>query len=230
MGVNVSLKVPLTGENDSFILTGPCLCCGAEGEKVWKYHKKYNLKRWEKGRKRTALNNYSDDSGKPALGELFIELPYCKVHQVQTSRVRGATNALGWVVGGLVILVTAVIYINNSLDETGAARTARDANFWICLAPIFVFFMTFVVMKFFQDGFKLKISPLSANKDFPLKGNTKGACGLKIETKVDGGVPGEGMVRYFVNLDFQNPQAAGRFLEKYPQAVLNGFSLKSHLT
>ena len=230
MGVNVSLKVPLTGKKDSFILTGPCLCCGALGEKVWKYHTKYNLKRWGKSRKRMALNNYSDDSGKPAQGELFIELPYCKAHQVQTSGVRGLTNTLGWAVGGIVILISAVIYINSSLDETGAARTARGADFWICLAPIFVFFMTFVVMKFFQEGLKLKINPLSANKDFPLKGDTNGGCGLKIETKVDGGVPGEGIVRYFVNLEFQNPQSAGRFLEKYPQAVVNGFSLKSHLT
>ena len=230
MGVNVSLKVPLTGKNDSFILTGPCLCCAAEGEKVWKYHTKYNLKRWEKRRKSMALYNYSEVSGKPALGELFIELPYCKAHQVQTSRVRGLTNTLGWTVGGIVILITAVIYINNSLDETGAARTARDANFWICLAPIFVFLMTFVVMKFFQDGIKLKIGPLTAKKDITLKGDTNGGCGLKIETKVDGGVPGEDIVRYFVKLDFQNPQAAGRFLEKYPQAVVNGFSLKGHQT
>jgi hypothetical protein len=230
MGVNVSLKVPLTGKKDSFILTGPCLCCGAQGEKGWKYHKKYNLKRWEKRRKSMALHNYSEDSGKPALGELLIELPYCKAHQVQTNLLRSLTNTLGWVLGGIIILVTAVIYINNSLDETGAARTARDANFWICLAPIFVFFMTFVVMKFFQDGIKLKIGSLSAKKDLPLKRDTTSGCGLKIETEVDGGVPGEDIVRYFVKLDFQNPQAAGRFMEKYPQAVINGFSLKGHLT
>lgn len=226
MAVNVSLKVPLTGKKDSFILTGPCLCCGAQGEKGWKYHTRYNLKHWEKRRKRMVLHNYSDDSGKLALGELFIELPYCKAHQVQTSRVRGMTNTLGWAVGGIVILISAVIYINNSLDETGAARTARGANFWICLAPIFIFLMTFVVMKFFQDGLKLKNGPIPAKKDFPRKGNTNDGCGLKIETKVDGGVPGEGIVRYFVNLEFQNPQAAGRFLEKYPQAVVSfGHSL-----
>jgi hypothetical protein len=220
MDVKVTIRLLLSNKEDTFTLTGPCVCCGQPSEDVWKYTNTYALERWVAGSKGTAKQGYKDKDGNSARGKIELDLPYCSEHYAQTKRLHNYHNIQSIVAAILGITAIVLYFVGFGWNWVGAAETTREFYFRLCGAPIFVGLGGVALGYFAFKALNASIANLPAFSDYPIDSTYGGGSGLAVT--VDGskvGVAGQD-VRHHLNLDFQNAEAAQQFKQTYPGALV----------
>ena len=226
MDVKATFKLWLSGAKDTFTLDGPCVCCGKPSVNVWTYNKKYNLERWvassggRTGEVKPIKQGYKDKDGNPAQGEIEFNLPYCSEHLSQSERLRNyhsnQTNAV--IIAGVIAVVLYLVLFG--WDWIGAAKSNLQTGFRACAMPIIVFVSIAGLGVLANTALNESKSAQPKYIDYPINSSDGGGSGLAIT--VDGeatGMVGQ-HVRYFLNLDFKNIEAANQFKRKYSGAVI----------
>lgn len=226
MDIKVTLKLLLSSKKDTFTITGPCVCCDQPSEAVWTYNKEYNLERWvassgkKTGNVEPIKQGYKDKDGNSAKGEIELNLPYCSAHLDQTKRLHNyhSKQQTGLIIVGVIAI--ALYFILFGLDWMRDAETTTQMGFRTCAMPIFVL----IGAVFLGTIAFTAINESKATKpefiDYPIDSSEGGGSGLAI--RVDGEEAGRigQYVKYFLNLDFKNVEAAKQFKQKYPGAVI----------
>jgi hypothetical protein len=226
MDVKVTLKLLLSNKEDTFTLTGPCVCCGQPSQDVWKYTKEYSLERWVAGSKGVTKQGYKDKEGQSARGKIELDLPYCSEHYDQTKRLHNyhsIQNALAGILGFVAIVLYFVLF---GWDWLGGAETTREFGFRLCGVPIFVGIGGFALGFLASKALNASIATLPALSDYPIDSASGGGSGLAITVDSETtGIAGQ-EVRHYLNLDFKNVEAAQQFKQKHPGArVVKGREL-----
>jgi len=226
MDIKATLRLTLSNKKDSFALAGSCICCGKPSEDVWTYNKKYNLERWvassggSTGDIKPVKQGYKDANGTPAQGEVEIKLPYCSTHLNQTKRLQNyhsrQQNAL--IIVGVVAAVLYFILVGGKW--IGDADTTIQVGFRACGMPIIVFLGAAGLGLLATTAINSGIASKPEYVDYPIDSGSGGGSGLAIVVDSDqNGVIGQ-PVRYFLNLDFNNIDAAKQFKASYPGTII----------
>jgi hypothetical protein len=232
MDIKATLRLWLSDKKDTFNLDGACVCCGRPSVEVWTYNKKYNLERWvassggRTGEVKPVRQGYKDEGGKPVQGEVEFNLPYCAEHLNQSKRLRNHHNnqTNGMIIAGVIAVV--LYFILFGADWIGAAKNNIEMGFRTCGMPILVFVGVAGLGVLASQAVDESRSNQPQYIDYPINSSSGGGSGLAITVSTeDTGMIGQ-QVRYFLNLDFKNFEAARQFKQKYPgAAILKGGEL-----
>ena len=220
MDINASLRLVLYNEKDTFDLTGPCVCCGKSSDGIWTYNQKYDLEHWvADSRGRPVKQGYKDKDGKTAQGEVELNLPYCTEHLEQSRRLHKYHSNQKTLMA-IIMVIAVIFYCVSFADWIFAGETNKDVGFRMFAIPIFVSVVIAGLGSYFFTTINKGLSKRSEYIDYPIDSEDGGGSGLAI--KVEGeeaGMIGQHR-RYFLSLDFKNVEAAKRFKQKYPEALI----------